>query len=345
MKKIKKRFTSFGSILMMVSFILMCIGIGFGVHAYMIGNGQVPVYAGQGYWSPAITSSNRIATTEFVNIQEDRAGYFTVPLPEGTDKTKVVISNISDSHMVLIRVPGADMDFYHRNPFSGDMNNVTGVKYGFDDDGAVVELDSDGVYEIDSNIEDDRLYIKLVPPQEIYDKILVINAAYGGDETGSVGYGLKEKDITLAVSEAIRNHVSGNDIGVYFTRTADVNVSSADRIKMINDVDADMVITLRVAGDEDTRITRGMNVLFYSVAEADAAQFMLDAISAKAKVIPNMTAYQAKGELQDSSDARFFGIDLAYITNKGDVSAYLDKTRVDRVGEAIAEAAEMLLKD
>ena len=61
------------------------------------------------------------------------------------------------------------------------------------------------VYEYRSIFEDNTLYIEFVPPREVYEKIVVIDPAYGREDTGAVTESVASKDITLNVAKALKD--------------------------------------------------------------------------------------------------------------------------------------------
>ena len=67
------------------------------------------------------------------------------------------------------------------------------------------------VYEYHSIFEDNTLYVEFVAPKEVYDKIIVIDPAYGMEETGVTVDGIKAKDITLKVAKALKEKLDGTD--------------------------------------------------------------------------------------------------------------------------------------
>lgn len=61
-------------------------------------------------------------------------------------------------------------------------------------------------------------------------KSVVINASGGGTDLGSQGNGLVEKNVTLEISNIIRNILESKGIDVYMLRDGDKTISYDERI-------------------------------------------------------------------------------------------------------------------
>lgn len=62
-------------------------------------------------------------------------------------------------------------------------------------------------------------------------KTVVINASGGGTDTGISGNGLVEKNVTLEISNIIKNILESKGVNVYMLRSGDKTISYDDRIK------------------------------------------------------------------------------------------------------------------
>ena len=62
-------------------------------------------------------------------------------------------------------------------------------------------------------------------------KTVVINASGGGTDTGISGNGLVEKNVTLEISNIIKNILESKGVNVYMLRSGEKTISYDDRIK------------------------------------------------------------------------------------------------------------------
>ncbi len=79
-------------------------------------------------------------------------------------------------------------------------------------------------------------------------KKVVIDAGHGGKDPGAVGFGLKEKDITLSVALKLGKLITEHfkDVKVIYTRTTDEFVELYRRAKIANNAKADLFISIHV---------------------------------------------------------------------------------------------------
>lgn len=89
-------------------------------------------------------------------------------------------------------------------------------------------------------------------------KRVVIDAGHGGNDPGTVGSGLKEKDINLLVAKEIGVFLEKRykDIKVTMTRDSDVFLSLRDRCLIANKAQADLFISIHV-NDHTTATATG----------------------------------------------------------------------------------------
>ena len=91
-------------------------------------------------------------------------------------------------------------------------------------------------------------------------KTIVIDAGHGGNDSGAVGHGLRECDLTLAIARACRDELAtyGN-ARVIMTRDSDTTVDLMDRPKVAVNAGADLFVSIHI-NSEDTGSARGVEV-------------------------------------------------------------------------------------
>lgn len=75
-------------------------------------------------------------------------------------------------------------------------------------------------------------------------KKIFIDAGHGGTDSGATGYGLKEKDITLAVASRVAYHLKRHNLDVKMSRSADSTVSLGTRTSQANSWGADFFLSI-----------------------------------------------------------------------------------------------------
>jgi len=78
------------------------------------------------------------------------------------------------------------------------------------------------------------------------DKILVLDPGHGGEDSGAMGNGLQEKNLTRAIGTLLKNYLVKNysDIVVVMTRTTDILIPLHEIAEISNSFKADAFISL-----------------------------------------------------------------------------------------------------
>lgn len=83
-------------------------------------------------------------------------------------------------------------------------------------------------------------------PEKNDKLVVVIDAGHGGHDYGASFGGFMEKDINGAVAQKVRQLTNAEEIEIHFTREGDEFISLEDRVKKINAVKPDLVLSLHV---------------------------------------------------------------------------------------------------
>ena len=185
---------------------------------------------------------------------EADTSYLRVPLPEGCKAGDIAIENYYMDQELWILIDGAEGDFYEKNAISGNQDMVRQGIYEEEEDGMRLRFKLTGIFEYHTILENNELYISFLNPREVYDKIVVIDPACGGFQSGYTEDGLKEKEVNLAIAEKLKEKLDQTEIKVYYTRMDDVNPEEESRIKLANETRADMYIRIELGTDEDSSV-------------------------------------------------------------------------------------------
>ncbi|MCM1154867.1 MAG: N-acetylmuramoyl-L-alanine amidase [Roseburia sp.] len=222
------------------------------------GTGQNPQGApapGQENGSEALPEQNNILFAQ--NGQE--MNYFCIPLHTDVKAESVTIENhyMDKELWVSIKQEAEDAgyeSFYRTQGVYGNRSAVIDGRFENGADAFRLKFRLTDIYEYHSIFEDNKLYIEFMTPKEAYDKIVVIDPAYGGGVTGAATDGLEGKDITLEIARALKKKLDETDIKVYYTRMDDSEISEEDRVGLTNAAKADMLIRIEINENADSKI-------------------------------------------------------------------------------------------
>ena len=143
-----------------------------------------------------------------------------IELPEGMTLDEVIIENDYVKQLITIEIPDVENNYFLEHPLLGRSNNINDLYMA---DGRI-EITMDAVYEPECTVED----------------------GHGGGAPGAIKQGIMEKDINLAIVKELKEILDKNDrnIGVYYTRTEDVNPTFEQRAQLGGKAGANLFISV-----------------------------------------------------------------------------------------------------
>lgn len=192
-----------------------------------------------------------------IDRNRENTNYFCVPLPPDVRVEEVTIENHYMDRELWVsiepeKLSGQDV-FYETNSVYGNCEKVVEGHFDVEAKRICLRFAMTDVYEYHSIFENNTLYIEFVTPREVYDKIIVIDPAYGGEDTGVATETAMAKDITLNIARALKEKLDETDIKVYYTRMDDSNPEDKYRVKLAEAAKADMLIRIEVGSDRSSK--------------------------------------------------------------------------------------------
>lgn len=193
-------------------------------------------------------------------------------MPKNVSASDVKIENDYLTRTIRLTIPGAGDDYLVRYPMIGKSDHIEDLHFDTDSVGGTIELSMDKVYELNLDWQEQYLYIDFVASQDIYDKVVVIDAGHGARMPGAVVGNVMEKDIDLAIVlelKKIFDAAADPAIGVYYTRLDDSDPEFAQRAGLANYTDANLFVSIHnnsIAGSESAN---GTAVLYDEKREPD----------------------------------------------------------------------------
>lgn len=206
------------------------------------------------------TAGGENADKTHIKIERDSraSDYFCIPLPDNVKPEEVTLENhYMDQELwvsIDLKDPEDQRRFYENQSVYGDCENVLDGHFDVERKRICLRFALTNVFEYQSFFENNTLYVKFVPPKEVYDKIVVIDPAYGADESGGESEDVKGKNITLDIAKALKTKMDETDIKVYYTRMDDSNPDDRTRVRLAVATNADMLIRIEVGSAKNSRI-------------------------------------------------------------------------------------------
>lgn len=122
--------------------------------------------------------------------------------------------------------------------------------------------------------------------------LVIVDAGHGGIDSGAVGNGLKEKDLTLQAAIYMYNRLEELGIRAVMTRTDDEYLPKADRVKRIMSLYNDNPNTLIVSNHINAGGAEGVEIVYSINSDSTLANMLLDNIGEAGQI--KRKAYQRR---------------------------------------------------
>jgi N-acetylmuramoyl-L-alanine amidase len=175
--------------------------------------------------------------------------------------------------------------------------------------------------------------------------IVCIDPGHGGNDSGAVANGIREKDVNLAVSLMVRDMLQAQGIEVLITRDTDVFVSFHDRVNLANSKRADAFISIHHNAAANTE-ARGLEI-FYSIVGGEGKRLSEFIHSRYRALIPELPSRGVKTKrLNDGRDYYYviretrmpaIIIEGGFLTNAEDTALTTQRYFQERQAQAISQ--------
>ena len=170
-------------------------------------------------------------------------------------------------------------------------------------------------------------------------KVIVIDAGHGGKDSGAKTEFASEKDHTLSIAREIQELAEGSNVKIILTRNDDTLVSLEDRVKTINKVNADQVISLHI-NKSNSSADNGYE--FYVSNKNEKFKESLTLATKLSKNLPDDIAFnkiaRANFYLLRNIDKPATLVDLGYLSNQKDAVFITSEAGQEKIARSIWSA-------
>lgn len=215
---------------------------------------------------PTETEEARLSALKLMQETEELLEYqMRIELPVGITEQEISVESDVLSQLIIVIIPGVNQEFYQEHAILGASDHIADLMIGSTNDTGVIEITLDAVYEMEMKVKDSWLYLDFIPPQELYEKVLVIDAGHGGNQPGALKQGIYEKDLNLAVVLELKKLLDQHkEWKVYYTRTDDTDVSLEQRVQLANKSRANLFVSVHNNSTSDGEMSEynGTEVMY-----------------------------------------------------------------------------------
>ena len=98
--------------------------------------------------------------------------------------------------------------------------------------------------------------------QLVKDKLIVLDAGHGGSDPGAQRAGVSEKDLTMQITNQLKKRLTQLGARVVMTRSDDTFVSLEDRVKITNNSQPDLFVSIHINALESTSSIYGIETYY-----------------------------------------------------------------------------------
>lgn len=313
---------------------------------------QDEVVQGEAAQTPEAPTETETADKSQIIIDRNsqNTNYFCIPMPEAVKAEEVTIENHYMDQELWVGIASAKMEeleaFYESTGVYGNCESVLDGHFDVENERVCLRFTLTDLYEYQSIFENNTLYIEFVSPKEVYDKIVVIDPAYGAQEDGVTVDGVLGKDITLEIAKALKAKLDETDIKVYYTRMDDSCPAEENRVRIAAAAKADMLIRIEVGSAESSKIYGTETVYnsrffipgFGSVELADLLEReVVTAISGKANGLIEATEEDV---VISEATVPAAAVKVGYLTNAQEYRLLQREDYIERIADGICQAIQ-----
>lgn len=278
------------------------------------------------------------------------------------DDVKLLLEDIYLEQKVRLTLNDLEDKSYSKASvtFSGNEDAVSGIElnYIYNPEtflyNAVFNIQLDKVYVHKVYENEDYIYIELLDPHEVYDKVVVVDAGHGGNDTGtsSQDYEFYEKDINLSVVLYLKEMLdSEKNMKVYYTRLTDDKVYLNPRLYLANGIKADLFVSVH-CNASDCNTAKGTEVLYGSSkgAKGSITSKRLAEICLEKTV--DAVGFESRGLLKnkdvyivENAEIPMALIELGFMSNSQDMEYLKQKNNRKIAAEGIFNAIMMACQE
>lgn len=280
---------------------------------------------------------------------------FVLPISDNVSISQLSIQDNYHEKEFSISIPGNYLEYYTKHPVLNPYSYVKNMEitYKAQSDCTLISFSTDFICAYDYTTENGYLSITIAKPDEIYDKIIILDAGHGGKDPGALQGQMLEKNINYSVvCTHLKEIFENSDIKVYYTRETDTYIDLSERAEFASETGADLFISMHMNTFTSATVN-GTQVYYSSANNARDSSGFCSSVLAKKLVNKICPAIGTKN--RGYSDSNYYVvkhnsvpavlIELGFMTNKADLAKLTDAVYQKKAAQAIFEAVTEIYEE
>lgn len=176
--------------------------------------------------------------------------------------------------------------------------------------------------------------------------LIVVDAGHGGTDSGAVGSLVTESKLTLVAAKEFEKRLQSVGFKTYMIRDADVKIAPSYRMRVANDIGADLVVSIHINAAENKK-ARGVEVLYAEEPTGKKKQFasilqenLIDTLgSVDRGIVHRPNLYMCRVPTMPSAL-----VELGFISNEEEQKRMMTSTFMKSAAQAMLDAVLEFLK-
>ncbi|WP_199794875.1 N-acetylmuramoyl-L-alanine amidase family protein [Paenibacillus faecalis] len=278
-----------------------------------------------------------------------------------------IITTLKNPERIVVDFPSTDFGNMVQVPSTGSMGrldtsefpNVTEIRYSlFKNDPAqvriVIELNNvssvnynqqtnAGKFILDLSMENDPAP---TTPVNSGKKIVVIDPGHGGSDPGTTSFTKKhEKHFALALSLKVQALLQQeSDIEVIMTRETDIYPTRSERVKLANDLKADVFVSIHGNSVPSAPQVTGTETFYYQRASSKELAKLIHKNLIKAIGLYDRGVKNGNFQVIRETKMPAVLLEVGFLSNKSDEEAMMSETFQNKAAQAIVDGIKEYLK-
>lgn len=214
---------------------------------------------------------------------------------------------------------------------------------------AILSFPVDKIYGYCLYEDEHYIYIACKKPNEVYDKIIVLDAGHGGKDTGTdaLSGNWSEAEYNLDFVKKIEEQWSEEDAKLYLTRWDDTKISLKKRVEFANRLSADYFVSIHCNSSDETG-GNGLEALYktnqYKTSSKQMAKLCLEQLSFTTGM-PNRGALNGQSiYIIRNAKMPTVLLEMGFLTDKGDLAYLKKEDNRTKMAEAVCSAIRKGMK-
>lgn len=171
---------------------------------------------------------------------------------------------------------------------------------------------------------------------------VVIDAGHGGTDPGAQRGDIKEKDLTLSISDKLRKTLERAGVKVSMTRTEDATVSLEERVSTTNSISPDAFVSVHINSLEANSTIKGIETYYQSEQSQELARSVHQSLVEKLKA-PDRSVRKARFYVINHTSVPAVLAEVGFISNKQEREKLISSDYQQEIANGIARGVILYL--